>query len=188
MWKPDDQPTEDLARQMREPLPRRLGRWFGQLSLVGKLGAIVGAYLAIAIPFTLVSMLNQGDDSAPSSPQVTAAATGSASSSASCTTLAQADINTALDGWTGSGTLTVTQAQKVKSDGSDVFTEVWYIKGSAPGINSEVFIFANDPGGLLVGADFVTREFFSWGAAAASGSPMDAAARATVEAAPTCLP
>ena len=81
----------------------------------------------------------------------------------------------------------MTQAQKVKSDGSEVFTEVWYIKGSGPGIDSEVFVFANDPGGLLVGADFVTREFFDWGAAAASGSPMDVAARATVDAAPTCL-
>ena len=56
-----------------------------------------------------------------------------------------------------------------------------------PQAPSDVFVFANDPGGLLVGADFVIREFFSWGAAAASGSPMDVAARATVDAAPTCL-
>jgi hypothetical protein len=96
-------------------------------------------------------------------------------------------LNTALDGWTGNGDLTVEAAQKASSIGSDAFSEVWYIQGSAPGLDSEVFVFANDPDGLLVGADSATREFFSWGAAAATGSPMDMAARDTVDAAPTCL-
>lgn len=46
---------------MANTLVRRLGGWFGQLSLLGKLDAILGAYLAIAIPFTLSSILTNGE-------------------------------------------------------------------------------------------------------------------------------
>ena len=181
MWEPGK--GDNLPPVPRETAAFRLGRWFGQLPPLGKVGVVIGGLAVISI---LGSVLTSGD-SPSSSPPITAAASGSGSSTASCSALSQASINKALEGWTGSGSLTVIDARKALSDGSGLFTEAWFIKGSAPGIPSEVFVLANDPGGLLVGADFVTREFFDWGAAAASGSPMDVAARATVDAAPTCL-
>ena len=170
---------------MAESVGYRLGRWFGRLPAIRKLLVVGAIVLGLMLLFSSITSGGGGSNQTASPPA--GDSNSGASSTASCTTLAQADVNKALQGWTGSGTLTVTSALKVPSSGSDVFTEVWYIKGSAPGIDSEVFVFANDPGGLLVGADFVTREFFDWGAAAASGSPMDVAARDTVDAAPTCL-
>ena len=167
---------------MAESLAFRLGRWFGNLPLLGKVGAVIGVLVAIGI---VVSSLTSGGNTA--NPSTSSGDINTPPASASCASLGQTEINTAVDGWTGDGTLTVEAARKVPSGGSDIFTEVWFIQGSAPGIDSEVFIFANDPGGLLVGANSVTREFFSWGAAAALGSPLDVAARDTMRAAPTCL-
>ncbi len=68
-----------------------------------------------------------------------------------------------------------------------MFSEIHYIKGNAPGIDGQVFSFATKPGGLLMGADAVTREFFEWGAAATSGSPAAQEARTALNSAADCL-
>ena len=106
---------------------------------------------------------------------------------ASCPALSAAETEQLVDSWTGNGELTVEATAKTETDGSDLFSEIWYLQGSAPGIGSQVFAFATDPGGLLVGAESVTREFFEWGADIGPGSTADQEARAALAAAPDCL-
>ncbi|HVR77152.1 MAG TPA: hypothetical protein VMS99_02045 [Acidimicrobiia bacterium] len=107
--------------------------------------------------------------------------------SVSCAPLSASERATMTDAWTGSGTLTVEATAKADTSGSDSSTEIWFLQGSAPGIDSEVFVFANEPEGLLIGADAASREFFEWGAAADSDSPAAREARAALNAAPNCL-
>jgi hypothetical protein len=166
---------------MAKPLAYRLGQRYARLT---PLWRVVVALAPVLVLFVVVSLINrppETDDSPTGQTSGTAAGSGS-----SCTALAQADIDKAVSGWTGNGTLTVGAARKAQSNGSDVFSEVWFIAGTAPGVD-EVFVFANEPGGLLVGADFLTREFFDWGAAASGDSPMAQEARAAANAAPECL-
>ncbi|MEX2251468.1 MAG: DUF2510 domain-containing protein [Acidimicrobiia bacterium] len=111
----------------------------------------------------------------------------SASSSGSCSALTASQIATLTDGWTGNGNLTVVSTGKASTSGSEMFSQIWYLEGSAPGIENTVFAFATDPGGLVVGADSVTREFSSWGAAASSDSPAAQQARMALNAAHDCL-
>jgi len=111
----------------------------------------------------------------------------SPSGTASCSTLTSGEIDQLTDAWTGNGSLTVEATAKAPTSGSDMFTEIWFLKGSAPGIDGEVYEFATRPGGLLIGADAVAREFFEWGADVETGSTADSEARAAARNAPKCL-
>lgn len=117
----------------------------------------------------------------------------------SCVTMTQVEINTITTGndpgsstWTGSGSPNVQQAMKAPTANNSTFDMVGFLKVDAPGIESEVFTFVvggdfDNVTGLLVGADALTREFWDWGAAATSGSPMAKAAADAAKGAPTCL-
>jgi Protein of unknown function (DUF2510) len=107
--------------------------------------------------------------------------------SSSCHPLSASETSLLADAWTGNGALTVEATAKANSFANDTFTEIWFLQGTAPGVDGQVYVFATKPGGLLVGAEPVTREFFDWGADVSSDSPMGQSARDALNSAPDCL-
>ncbi|MGA7097619.1 MAG: hypothetical protein WB245_08640, partial [Acidimicrobiia bacterium] len=104
-----------------------------------------------------------------------------------CVPLDDGQLNALTGSWEGDGTLTVEATAKTATSGGDTFTENWYLKGSAPGVDNQIFVFATEPNGLLTGADSLTRQFFGWGADAEPDSPIAREAQAALDAAPRCL-
>lgn len=104
-----------------------------------------------------------------------------------CDSLDDGQSNALTGSWEGDGALTVEATAKAPTSGGDTFTEIWYLQGSAPGVDNQVFVFAAEPNGLLMGADSLTRQFFGWGADAEPDSPVAREAQAALDAAPRCL-
>lgn len=104
-----------------------------------------------------------------------------------CVPLDDGQLNALTGSWEGDGTLTVEATGRTPTSGGDTFTEIWYLQGSAPGVDHQIFVFATEPNGLLAGADSLTRQFFGWGADAEPDSPLAHEAQSALDAAPRCL-
>jgi len=145
---------------------------------------VIYALLAIVVVGWIATA---GDDNEP-----TPSGDESTASADTCDRISATELSLLVDGWTGSGSFSAESAMRTEASGSDTFTHVVYVQGTAAGLDSEVFTFATSSvpinGGLIVGADSLTREFFEWGAAATPGSPAAEQAATAVQGSTRCLP
>ena len=163
----------------------------------------------IVVLVALVSPRDASDDTAGtvSTPSPTQTATPTPTPSPTtepepetgCTPLSDAEVAVlvGMDGenWTGDGEFSTTAAEKTAVPAEDrLFTHVVFLQGDAPGLEGEVYVFASQyedltqPGGLLVGADSVTREFWVWGESFPAESTPGLAASQSVLEVEECLP